>query len=489
MSGSQNLRDRMAELDSAIRALDAQKSVLEAERRLVRKKLRSLDYPVLTLPAEITSEIFIRCLPPIPSGPTSRFPKNPSRRDAPLILLEICRAWREIAQTTPGLWASCEITDYVPSRAFALYSDKLSSWLSRAGLAPLSILLHHHHLDSPQTASDAPRPALSGLFRRIIESSAQWHHIQLRFPFLDLLDSSFQSVVEGNLPILESLDINVRNVIHARATRASGTVPITAFQHAPRLRAVSLTGVPSALIVLPWAQLTSLTSVHALTAAQCIDVLRLAVGLEECKLLGLGERLDQERLELLPPLPQLRSCSVICPGIFCVLTLPALTDLEVYHDIDFSVPFFTRSHPRSLRRFHVHEFAQHLIAGVPFMPALEEIWVDDMGEEQLAEVFAFLGDTATLELIPRLQSIHVTLADRSYMDDDAEKVDYEGIVDALCKMKEFTQLRSFRLDCLDPEEYGQHEKIYLRPHVHQRFLELREEGVEVYLGTNRVAWI
>jgi hypothetical protein len=121
--------------------------------------------------------------------------------------------------------------------------DKFSSWLTRAGSAPLSILLHHHQL--APSPSDAVRPELPALFRRIIAGSSRWRNVSLRFPLLDLLDSRFQSVVEGNLSILESLDINVS---YARPTN-SATVPLTAFQNAPRLCAVSLTSVPSALIV------------------------------------------------------------------------------------------------------------------------------------------------------------------------------------------------------------------------------------------------
>jgi hypothetical protein len=130
--------------------------------------------------------------------------------------------------------------------------------------------------------------------------------------------------------------------------------------------------------------------VYALNAAECIDVLRFAVALEECKLRGLGT-LGQESLELLPPLPRLRSFSIVYEDIFRVLTLPGLIDLEMYYGIDFSVPFFMRSHPCSLQRFYVHEFAQHLIAGVPFMLALEEIQVDRVEDEQLAKISLFWG--------------------------------------------------------------------------------------------------
>ncbi|KAJ6554425.1 hypothetical protein B0H19DRAFT_868891, partial [Mycena capillaripes] len=53
-------------------------------------------YPILTLPTEITVEIFTHCLPDEPCVP---------RTDtAPLLLGRICRTWREISLATPELW-------------------------------------------------------------------------------------------------------------------------------------------------------------------------------------------------------------------------------------------------------------------------------------------------------------------------------------------------------------------------------------------------
>ncbi|KAJ7068769.1 hypothetical protein C8F01DRAFT_963465, partial [Mycena amicta] len=57
--------------------------------------------PVLTLPPEILSEIFLHCL----LEPDQPVPKlNPERPRAPLLLLQICRTWRNVAIGTPRLW-------------------------------------------------------------------------------------------------------------------------------------------------------------------------------------------------------------------------------------------------------------------------------------------------------------------------------------------------------------------------------------------------
>ncbi|KAJ6610358.1 hypothetical protein B0H10DRAFT_1811711, partial [Mycena sp. CBHHK59/15] len=91
-----SLRARILDLDAAI---IQQKLVLEkidADRRSVQLQLDTVTYPLLTLPNEITSEIFMHCLP--------AELEQPRQSQAPILFLRICRAWREIARSTPGLW-------------------------------------------------------------------------------------------------------------------------------------------------------------------------------------------------------------------------------------------------------------------------------------------------------------------------------------------------------------------------------------------------
>ncbi|KAJ7113036.1 hypothetical protein C8R44DRAFT_596190, partial [Mycena epipterygia] len=70
---------------------------LTIERQHLQAELDRIVYPVLTLPSEITSDIFIQSIPR---------DSNPSRHTAPLLLTQICRQWRAIALATPSLWQS-----------------------------------------------------------------------------------------------------------------------------------------------------------------------------------------------------------------------------------------------------------------------------------------------------------------------------------------------------------------------------------------------
>ncbi|KAJ6536757.1 hypothetical protein DFH09DRAFT_1178675, partial [Mycena vulgaris] len=89
---------------------------LERKRRVTERELYATTYPVLTLPVEITTNIFIRCqcLPdpplfPCPFDEDSTSMGHELRTMAPLILLEVCRVWRDIALDTPALWSTLNI--------------------------------------------------------------------------------------------------------------------------------------------------------------------------------------------------------------------------------------------------------------------------------------------------------------------------------------------------------------------------------------------
>ncbi|KAJ7643432.1 hypothetical protein DFH06DRAFT_936666, partial [Mycena polygramma] len=70
---------------------------LERERDELESSLSSLAYPVLALPFDITSRIFLQCLP-------AHGRVIPSAARAPLLLAQICHDWREIALSTCELW-------------------------------------------------------------------------------------------------------------------------------------------------------------------------------------------------------------------------------------------------------------------------------------------------------------------------------------------------------------------------------------------------
>ncbi|KAJ7490756.1 hypothetical protein FB451DRAFT_1552378 [Mycena latifolia] len=149
-----------AQLEELASAIESQKQVLtvknqvledlERTRTAVRRQFNSLRDPITRLPLEISSEIFIHGL----IHPSY----NPNPLIAPLLFINICNSWTNIALSTSALWANLALR--LPRQLTPEYKEFFSGWLGRAGAHPLSLWLsgwadeevgvivskHAHHL-------------------------------------------------------------------------------------------------------------------------------------------------------------------------------------------------------------------------------------------------------------------------------------------------------------------------------------------------------
>ncbi|KAJ7130362.1 hypothetical protein C8R44DRAFT_872173 [Mycena epipterygia] len=118
-------RARLADVKPQILKLKTSILLLHQEEELLCGRLA---YPVLTLPNEIVSEIFLHLLPVYPERPPM------TGRLSPTVLCLICRKWRDIAMSTPALW-----------RAIALFLGSeprlLEAYLECSGSCLLSVKL------------------------------------------------------------------------------------------------------------------------------------------------------------------------------------------------------------------------------------------------------------------------------------------------------------------------------------------------------------
>ncbi|KAJ7462144.1 hypothetical protein FB451DRAFT_958239, partial [Mycena latifolia] len=85
------------------------------------------------LPPEITSEIFIYCLP---TSQMARERNTVNPHEAPMLLSHVCRAWREIALGTPALWTTMEL-EIMAMRDLQWKTEISKMWLDRAGALAL----------------------------------------------------------------------------------------------------------------------------------------------------------------------------------------------------------------------------------------------------------------------------------------------------------------------------------------------------------------
>ncbi|KAF8200512.1 hypothetical protein K438DRAFT_1933068 [Mycena galopus ATCC 62051] len=140
---------------------------LRWERHPLQTRLAAYVYPILNLPHEITSEIFVQSLDPDDASPSS-----PS---SPLFLGHVCHEWREIALSTPCLWATLDLyskTVEANERCLCL----IPLWLTRFRQYPLHIsMVHKPHAPSLLKSLDA-----------IVPHSKQWQELDAQLTSLTL---------------------------------------------------------------------------------------------------------------------------------------------------------------------------------------------------------------------------------------------------------------------------------------------------------------
>ncbi|KAF7343926.1 F-box domain-containing protein [Mycena venus] len=271
-------------------------SALQGEQAALHERLASYKYPVLTLPNEIISEFFAHFLPIYPVCPplTGTF--------SPTNLTHICRAWREIAMTTPELW-----------RAIGFYNEGVRSrhkryisnlWLSRSGALPLSIDINEIWVDATKILSD------------FLPHCARWEYLELAI-------SSPLATIDRPMSLLRHIDLSLAT-----------TPPVFTLPDAPLLRTAILDadfGVAEN-VILPWAQLTSLTLL-CVSASDCGPILRRTTNLLHCEL-SLFTQGDSEYAGPDVGLPLLESLTLDSPGgrvlgVLSTFVVPALRSLTI----------------------------------------------------------------------------------------------------------------------------------------------------------------
>ncbi|KAJ7302104.1 hypothetical protein DFH08DRAFT_906060 [Mycena albidolilacea] len=146
MSEELILRARIDEISAEIALQKTVLKKLEQGRSLVQRQLNAVVDPVSRLPLEISSEIFLLSLAADP-GPMARekrldpsllssFPKAGACR-VPMLLMNVCNTWSDIALATPALWTAIRI-DFPCASGL---SRLVPIWFRRAKNHPLSITL------------------------------------------------------------------------------------------------------------------------------------------------------------------------------------------------------------------------------------------------------------------------------------------------------------------------------------------------------------
>jgi hypothetical protein len=339
---SDSIREGIPNLDVALELATA-----GLEQQGPQTHLDAYKYPILTLPTEITSEIFVHFLPHYPERPPL------IGLSSPHILGQICRTWREIAFSTPRLWRAIELKFPTTSPTMAL--DLLRTWLSRSKNCPLSISLQSRLLEVD-------------FIQAIIPHSERWEYIELKLPIESLRLSG------GDFPLLYSLTLGPTTY----AEEVDSLDAISPFSNAPRLNQVALCNTfgPSE-IQLPWSQLTSI-SVEFLTSTECTEILQHSAALREFRC----DHVEVAAGNILPVAPLRYLHSLKLGGSMGhqmlreALTTPALRHLTISDSLDDAVPninaLILRSHCTlaSLRILYTRHADMTYRAAFPSIPTI-----------------------------------------------------------------------------------------------------------------------
>ncbi|KIJ18999.1 hypothetical protein PAXINDRAFT_128263, partial [Paxillus involutus ATCC 200175] len=226
--GIEECRKRIARAHADMCILERQRNAMQRLVSIHRARLSSLRI----LPDELLQEIFKRCLP-------DTHYIVPNIRSAPLVLTQVCRRWRVVAQGTSELWSSIALRD-LGVWNYEFYVDMVKRWLSHVRTRPLrmSITCPAHTnfgLDGNVTRSD--------IFHLVTA-----HQSQLRDLRLNVNRTYLHYFVNSTtLPALQYILIS----LHPKSRIGELLQPNTpVFLSAPNLKSVAFEGDGTSIHVI-----------------------------------------------------------------------------------------------------------------------------------------------------------------------------------------------------------------------------------------------
>ncbi|KAF8213994.1 hypothetical protein K438DRAFT_1750093 [Mycena galopus ATCC 62051] len=461
----EHLRRRLIQLDVRIVAQRRVLDELQQTRSDVERELHSATataiYPILTLPAEITTEIFLRFFQVADSwrGDIPAYGASAS-----IVLAGVCRLWRNIALATPVLWSKLKVQidciDHGVIRKPGLIEGVIDRWFSRAGLnCPLSLDLESMWEDTPFAPS------------RLRDIIYRWSH-RLQYLRLNIDTTRPLGLDSAAFPLLEVATIGCD----------PEPDPVIVFRNAPRLHQLCLiesdflyNQITPRTFTLPWSQLTKFEGNIA-----DFELFTLAPNLVEvaCTLTAdHGDISGAITHRCLRSFTVMSECGI--EFIHQYLTFPALQhlDLSRVSNYDSLESFLARSSPPLVSLSvaacescfdYWHRYAP-LVAGT-----LENLEFLDLYKDDMRSVFRMLNGVP----LPKIQTL-------SFKDID-DPLNMDGLVKFLYSCHE---LRTFRFEWRSgsffdsPAHAGPSDTTLLRDTINGHLLRLAKEGRRIYMGT------
>ncbi|KAF7331285.1 F-box domain-containing protein [Mycena kentingensis (nom. inval.)] len=223
-------------LSVATAARDAHKALMDDHQALLS--------PVRRVPDDILRAIFVATLHPTRDTALSG-------DEGPLLVAQICKFWREIALTTPRLWASMHLS--IPGDDSQLRSamiEVVATWLKRSGAVPLSFtIMNSRGFYDPFSGSEAVLKLLTSV-------AGRWGSLRIVPMVAVSLIPHLRDLTAEDVPLLEGL--STASFFPLAPPGAPQPEPQSAppceLTGAPNLKRLFFSGPPSSLSPnTPWA--------------------------------------------------------------------------------------------------------------------------------------------------------------------------------------------------------------------------------------------
>ncbi|KAF7332639.1 F-box domain-containing protein [Mycena kentingensis (nom. inval.)] len=476
------LRKQIAELDAAISRQRALLADLQASRDALDAELnRIASFPILTLPPEITTQIFSFCA-------RNSLKSFTSHETAPLILLRVCKQWARVAQSTPRLWQVLFIDLLSWDEGGVL--QLMDAWSRFANGTPFYVSIDGDfrsiNIDKFMGAFDLFTPNITKL------------SLQLSLEAYPKFNS--RGLEMGSLRELS---------IHGpdRRTHAIELWNGPASLVAPQLSTIRLDGIPCTGLGLPWSQITLLYLLNYIAT----DILAAARLMPALELL----RVQRNRNDRTSPsqtgsdpveLPSLKHLS-IAGTLVGFFRLPRLDHLEV--DVPYSLDFLPDPSTLTSLRLRIlspNGFRENLI--LSDLDSLSFLHIDFGGSDsdsfgQRFMVLESIRDNP--DFLPRLRILETLFSDESICTPrDIESTELMTLAMDAVRLR---NLSSSSSETHAEPPGGNSQKVkrlsvtiktwekfsalsYQIPtKIAEACQELRATGVEVYLGSSKKPFV
>jgi len=277
-------------------AIESLKVLLAEHTELKIRTNRTHSQIVNVLPIEIMSIIFVHCLPDY---------AQPQREDdlphkglgiTPIKLGSVCKAWRDIAWSTPELWTHISIPLTKLDSASVRF---VNEWETRSGSLPLVVEMHEDTVRNSRgyatigedIAKFDEHSLQNFLVNFVTHSSHRWRDAYLRLSFYN---TNFVCSNISNTTSLRTLHLRLtanaaEDIDHPWGMEwDNNQYPPMECKGYPGLKTFSVFRYRLKFLNSNWKEITGVT-IGRLPLLDCLDLLRFAPLLETCHFLEMDD--------------------------------------------------------------------------------------------------------------------------------------------------------------------------------------------------------